>query len=285
MHQIIASIRFLIITVCFSLAGLAGVAHAAPILWISDSEGLLGTVDTGTGAVQVIGAMDITMADIAFDPSGRLFGVSGPDLYRIDTTTAALTFIGNLGTMVNSLVFSADGTLYGANDALYAIDPVTGFASALGNGGTSYASAGDLAFIGAQLFLSSTSYPQDDLVQLDTATGAGTVVGQMGTSNMYGLASSDHLTLYGVAGTEVFTIDPSSGLGTVLGSYGDQGLGTAFGTAFLYESAPAIPEPSSYLLAIAGLGLLGMVGTRRSRGRRPCDVTGGVMPGQAAAAC
>jgi hypothetical protein len=265
MHQIIAFIRIAIATMLFTLGAAAGVAHAGPLLWISDSEGQLGTVDTANGAVQVIGSIGTTMVDLAFDPSGHLYGTSGPDLFSIDTATALPTYIGNLGTMVTSLVFGADGTLYGADTSLYTINPTTGFASTLGNGGTSYASAGDLAFIGNALYLSSTSFPQDVLVQLDTATGAGTLIGQLGTANMYGLASNDRLTLYGVAGTEVFTIDPSSGASTLLGSYGEQGLGTAYGTAFLYESAPAIPEPSGYILAIAGLGLLGMTSGRRAR--------------------
>lgn len=249
------------------LIALTGAVYAAPTLWVSDNVGTLGTVDAADGTVQVIGAMGIAMSDIAFAPSGLLYGVAYTSLYSIDPTTAAPTLIGNLGTSVNSLVFAADGTLYGANSSLYTISSGTGTATVIGNAGTSYNSSGDLAFIAGQLYLSSAGAGSDALVRLDAATGAGTAIGPIGASGVYGLATNDNVTLYGVAGTSIYTINVATGAGALLSEYGGQGLSNAYGTAFFGESAPPVPEPSGWALALAGLGLLGTVRIRKARGR------------------
>ena len=68
-------------------------ASAAPILWVDDSSGNLGTVDVATGTVHVIGNTGHILTDIAFDPSGNLFGITFGQLFRIDKNTAAATLI------------------------------------------------------------------------------------------------------------------------------------------------------------------------------------------------
>ena len=253
------SLKNLVLLSSLSLSLISGSASAT-LLWVGDSNGNLGTVDTVSGNVNVIGNMGVTMTDIAFDSSGNLFGISFTDLYSIDASTATTSLIGShslSSTAKNSLVFGADGTLYAANDSLFSLNTSTGASTLIGNGGDSYDSSGDLAFIGAELFLSSTGGTGGDkLVQLDTANGVGSDVGDIGYSGVYGLATDNNVDLYGVAGTSVLSISTLTGVGSELLDYSGYGLGIAWGSAFYAEAGASVPEPS--ILALMSIGLIGL---------------------------
>jgi hypothetical protein len=230
--------------------------HASPILWVDDSIGNLATVDVATGSVNVIGNMGATMTDIAFDPSGNLYGIDFFTLYSINPATAAVTSIGATGTTLNSLVFNSDGTLYSANNALYTIDTGTGLATLVGNGGDAYSSSGDLAFIGDELYLSSS--PGDQLFRLDKSTGVGTNIGNIGFPSVFGLATNNNVDLFGVSGTQVISVDLATGAGSLLVNYSGQGLSSAFGSSFIEEASVIPVPPAVWLFASGLLGLVGM---------------------------
>ena len=234
----------------------AGSASAAPIMYVHDQDGVLGTVDVESGATTTIGSMGVVMTDIAFDPLGNLFGISFTGLYAIDHLTASAAFIGNHSIAGgNALVFGADGTLYGAGNSstnLYTLDAATGASTSVGNMG--FLSGGDLAFNMGSFYLASSSA---QLVSVNPATGAGTLIGDFGVSNVFGLATGDDGVLYGVAGTSIFTVNPLTGAGVNPVSFAGQGLSNAFGQSFLSEAGAlaAVPDgASSLLLAAMGLG-------------------------------
>ena len=239
----------------------SGSALALPTMWIGDGNGRLGTVDVSSGAVNVIGSMGQTMTDIAFDPNGNLYGITFGQLYSINKTTGQSSLIGNTGASLNSLVFDASGNLFAANNSLYRINVNTGAASLVGNGGASYNSAGDLAFVGGQLYLSNAN--GNSLTRIDANTGIGQNIGNIGFSAVYGLATNDNVNLFGMTGTTVLSINTLTGAGTSLVNYGGQGLGAAWGAAFISEATPPIPEPETYAMMLAGLAGLGLMAKRR----------------------
>jgi len=219
-------------------------AHGDPLLTVNDDQGNLGTVDVGTGTVVVVGALGVTLTDIAFAPNGDLFGIDFGNLYRIDPKTAATAFVGNLGagSSMNALVFSSDGVLFAAaflNQGLYTINPNTGAATLVGNIGAF--SSGDLAFdASGQLFMTSTT---SALIKINRSTGTGTPVGPLGLSNVFGLAFGGNNVMYGYAGTTIFSINLETGAGTFVLDYGGHGLSSANGGSFITEAAPS-PTPT-----------------------------------------
>lgn len=238
---------------------------AAPIMYVDDSSGRLATVNVETGAVNLIGSMGTVMTDIAFDPNGQLYGISFSGLYSINAQTAAASFIGNHSISGgNALVFASDGTLYGAGNStssLFTINPITGASTNLGN--TGFASGGDLAFSNGHLYLASTANQLVD-VNLTNLTDTSSV-GGFGVAGVFGLATGDDGVLYAVANNTIYTVDVATGLLTNPVDFGGHGVSAAFGQSFFSEAVPSIPEPETYAMLLAGLGLVGAMGRRKNK--------------------
>jgi len=234
--------RRTVLLALLSIVSLGPLAAAAdPFLYTHDESRQLATVDLATGDVGIIGDMGTVMTDIAFAPDGRLFAMSFFDLYEVDPATAQTTLIGGHGVPDgNALVFANQTVLYamgGLSNQLYELDQTTGAATALGNVGEG--SAGDLAFHGGELYVSTVG---GDLVRIDLDPVSGTVVGSIGFQDVFGLATSDDGVLYGISGTEVLSVDTSTGMGTSVVDFGGRGLTAAFGSSFIGEALPTCPE-------------------------------------------
>ena len=250
--------------VACALFSAAIAAHAAPTLWVSTGGAQLATVDVATGATSLIGNTTIALTDIAFSPTGDLYGISFSSLYTVNSSTGATTLGGGLGAVsgtANALVFGSDGTLYMAGSTLYTVNTLTGAASAIGSIG--FQSGGDLAFIGGDLFMASSG---NQLVEVDVTTGAGTSVGNLGVASMFGLATPDNVNLYGVAGQSVYLVNTTTGAATFLSTFAPTLSGGAFGLAFLTEAdGGTVPEPGT--LALVAVALLGAAAGRRRRAK------------------
>jgi len=214
--------------------------------------------------VNVIGNAGVVLTDIAFSPSGNLYGTSFGDLYSVSKTTGAATLIGSNGVgTLNALVFGSNGTLYSASSTdtnLYTLNQSTGAATSLGSIGVS--SAGDLAFHNGTLYLADSN---GNLDSINLSPLSATVIGPFGFANTYGLANGSDNVLYGVAGTDVFSVNTSTGVGTLVFDYAGFGLGDANGAAVLTEAGfTTVPEPSTFVLA--GLGALGFMVFYNTRG-------------------
>jgi hypothetical protein len=83
-----------------------------PFIHVHDNR-QLAVVDVSTGEVQEFASLDEEIADIGFDSSARLFGVTSERLFEIHPATGELTDLGAHGVAnANSMVFGNDGRLY-----------------------------------------------------------------------------------------------------------------------------------------------------------------------------
>jgi hypothetical protein len=161
------------------------------------------TIDPVTARVTVIGPFNVgnpgpipaTMSDLAFTPSGGLFGVGsqgGPQLYSINTATGQATLVGNSGltsTAGGGLAVSPSGVFYGTPTAssFGTYDPTTGAFTNITNPakpvGGAYAA---LAFGDGGVLYGLNSgpgpMPPTHLVTFDLTTGAVTDLGASVTS-------------------------------------------------------------------------------------------------------
>jgi hypothetical protein len=241
---------------------LATAAWGGPLVYVSTSADTLGTVDVTTGALSTIGNTGVTMYDIVFGPTAALYGLGplGENFYTIDPSTGASTVVGptgSSGSNLNSLAIRNDGVVFAAGiNLLTTINLATGLATSIG--ATGFTSAGDLEFVGGQLFMTSST---NQLVSVNQSSGAGTAVGNIGFDDVLALANVGG-TLYGLtAQSQVITINTSTGAGTLVTSISPNA--SVEGAAVPVPSA--VPEPGPVVLL--GTGLLGLLVWGRGRKR------------------
>jgi len=231
--------RFTLLSALLLLVPLASAAD--PFLYTHDSSRQLATVDVATGEVALIGDMGDVMTDIAFAPDGRLYAMSFFTLYEVDPATGQATPIGAHGIPDgNALVFANQNVLYamGADSTqLYQLNLATGTGTPLGDVGGG--SAGDLAYNRGELYVSTVSAT---LIRIDLNPVSGTLVGNIGFPDVFGLATADDGVLYGISGTQILTVDTTTGEGELVVDFGGQGLQASFGSSFVGEALPTCPE-------------------------------------------
>jgi Ca2+-binding RTX toxin-like protein len=146
----------------------------------------------------------------------------------VDTATGATTSIGPIGFAVTGLaVDPSSGTLYGSTsmqspnspNSIITIDKTTGAGSLVGPVGIAGEEVADMTFDAAGTLYGWTEMFTDDLVTINTSTGAATQVGNSGIFTFgSGLADVGGTLFYagdGVTGV-LRTVDKTTGLTTIV---------------------------------------------------------------------
>lgn len=166
------------------------------------------------------------VVDLAVDRAGGLFATTTQNLFRVDPKTANCKPLGQGGSYPNSLSFVPAGTLDPVQDTLVGvngseyirIDQITGTTEHVG-WVSPYSSSGDLvALPDGRAFLTAKGPSCDDcLVQIDPKTGGVlSVVGDIGYSDVWGLAYWGGRTYGFTSGGAMVLIDLATGKGQPL---------------------------------------------------------------------
>jgi PEP-CTERM motif len=263
--------RLKLTTLAFSCL-ICGTAANASLMWVDDTSGNIGLVNTATGAVTDLSNTGQILTDIAFVGT-QMYGTTFTSLYAINniTTSATSSLIGTYsvgGGGMNALVGSGTGLLAASNatTTVYGIaNPSTSVATTNFATGLPGPSAGDLAFHGTTLYEAAVAgNGNDELVNVNTKTVVGFfTIGGVQQNAVFGLAD-DGTTMFAVQGTSIYTVDLATGALTLAANYGGHGLSTANGEAFLNESVhSAVPEPSTWAMMILGFAGIGFMAYRR----------------------
>jgi streptogramin lyase len=149
-------------------------------------------IDAGTGMAFYLTTADFDgISALAFDSSNVLYAISSSSLYTIDLSTGESNYIGNTGPFSGIAFDPVDGNLWGIKyGSLYTINVETGKTVYIGYPNIS-GSYYDLGFdFAGNLYAVMYNYNSDEyeLIRIDTNTGNGTVIGEIGFQNVTGLA-------------------------------------------------------------------------------------------------
>jgi hypothetical protein len=115
----------------------------------------------------------------------------------------------------------------------------------------------------------------DDLYDVTTSTDIGLFGNSGGNFNaVFGLATDNAGVTYAVDGTTIYSVNLSNAVLTPVLDYGSnpEGLGSAQGTAFVFENSPpsTVPEPSTWAMILIGFAGMGYVARNRARSGLRC---------------
>ncbi|MBT8377968.1 MAG: M4 family metallopeptidase [Ignavibacteria bacterium] len=157
-------------------------------------------VNSAGGDAYLLYEMDVSsLAAIAFDKNETLYGISQfGEVYTIDLSNGSYNFVVNANTSVSGISFhpvtnelwaSSRGFIGPNKDKIFKVDLTTGDITLIGNTGLPFMT-NDIAFDEKlNLYgLIGGSGQVSDLVEINTTTGEGTIIGSAGFENILGLA-------------------------------------------------------------------------------------------------
>ncbi|QQE10999.1 PEP-CTERM sorting domain-containing protein [Planctomycetota bacterium] len=252
-----------LIAKCCAVAVLCSLGMAqvdAGMLWVSDGNGKLATIDTQTWQVDVKGTMPKVMTDIAMDDDGKLWGTDRENMYRIWQNTAKITDITSGTKDFGNALGVVDGEMISLRpDYMMGINTSTGNISRTLR--TDRLTSGDLEQFNGKTYMVSYYTKNNDytnvLAELDVNTGRVTDIGSFGRKNVYGLAEADG-KLYAASENVIYEVNTNNGHLTKLRKISQ--MEQIWGMTSVPET-PVIPEPAS--AALIGLGIVALLGRRR----------------------
>jgi len=156
------------------------------------------------------------MTDTGIDSDGVMWGVTSDKLYRINPTTAGCQLVGSLSITPNGLTVLPDGRLVAAGTGVWELSKTTGAVTETIVAPGQFDTSGDIVALpdGKLYWAAKNNNSTDRIVRIDPDSGATTVLGNVGTTSIYGLGYADG-DLWGfTSGGKSLTINSSTGRGS-----------------------------------------------------------------------
>lgn len=247
----------------------SSVAHADTLYTVIDDGSKFASINPTTLALTVIGNTGAggSFGDLAYDDVSRtMYWVGGrgnDNLYTINMSTGAATLVGNHGVSdMFSLGWNGSG-LYAqsTNGSVYSLSTSTGAATSIGSNSI-YPGGFDFNPVTGQMV--SVAAGSGDIHAINLSNGSSTLLGNAGYVNDADIAFDAGRNVYWAIDYDksLYKYDAATYARTtvIAGSL-------PYGTASL-EYVGAVPEPETYALLLAGLGLMGAVARRRQSCKR-----------------
>lgn len=210
---------------------LLAVSSQDELWWLSLSaqpDAKIGSIRTNSGQ-NVSGVYDLAW-DGASSVAWAV-GDFGYTLYRVEVATGTASRVGSTGLALNGLAIDPSGRLIGlGGQQVYEVNPTTGAASAIPGIQLPCASSGDAAFAnGLYASVKCNSGSGDSLVKVDLASKQVSTVGSTGFADVYGLSFRDGVLYGATLGGQLIRIDTGTGSGVLVrtlpfGVYGTQSV-------------------------------------------------------------
>ena len=250
-------------------AGLFATSASGGTLYANLFANGFGTLDTTTGVFTPLGPSP-NIFGMGFAPDGTLYGTDSQTptgAWKIDPSSGNVTPLPSLGIPESATgsTVGSDGLIYAVssdpNAIFYSIDPTTTPTLVVNDIGSAFAFQSDgLAVFANGVFYTDTGGTLNDILEaVDPGTGIATQIGTGMGVQIFAGASINGI-IYG-AGSDgnLYTIDPITGLAT-------NPVPISTGPDFVFALA-SVPEPSTTMLAGAGIALIGLVFAVRRRRR------------------
>lgn len=246
---------------------------AYALLGGQDGGHYFGVLDLTTGAFSSRGDTGILLGELTATADGTLFGHSGQSLYTVNPNNGATSFVGS--TSLVGFAGTSNGLFgIGLNLALntfdlYSVNPGDGQSTLIGNTGLGIPPSVDNIDQGFStgapgLFVTIEQGPAgiSQFFSIETITGTATLVGNAGINGLTGMVYENGTLYVGRDrfGLSLYTIDPSTAGVSFLANISN----APFQATGIWGLAP-IPEPETYAMMLAGLGLLGFTARRRKQ--------------------
>ena len=246
----------------------ATVTAQAAAMTVITGDHELGYLNLSTGAFSFGGFTSPTGVGLGSSTAGLPYLISNEtSLYNVNATNGNTTSIGSTGVLLSIGGSFAGDLIYGLdfNNNLFSLSSTTGLATFIGATGLptiqltdvfSNALAGDGSTLYYVFEIAGASNVSSGLYRLDTNTGAATLIGLTGATNITGAGVTEG-SLYGFTdlGRQILTLNTLTGASSLLTTY--------TGTTGPIWGAISTPEPSTFALLAFGLALVGLALLRK----------------------